>query len=261
MLALVARRPEIDRFKGTGVVLGDGIRFYCKQFDLIQPFNEANLKPANYKLTVGDEFSIGGESHVLVDETGKNEIRISPFEVAVIKTQETVNMPRFLIGRWNIQVKHAYQGLLWVGGPQVDAGYVGHLFCPIYNLSDSEVVLRLGDSFAVIDFVKTTPFIKHKSPEYDLPPERLLLEDYNPRNLRSALVTLVTKQIDEFREKINELEKRTNHILIVGLTLIGILFAALAIIVTGPQSTAHMNSWTFIAIGLAVLAIMIALGK
>src|SRR5258708_10634460 len=108
LLALVAKRPEIDRFKGTGVVLGDGIRFYCERFDLIQPFNEANLKPANYKLTVGDEFSIGGgKIQVLGDESGNNEIRIPPFEVAVIKTKETVNMPRFLIDSWNIPVKHS----------------------------------------------------------------------------------------------------------------------------------------------------------
>ena len=53
-------------------------------------------------------------------------------------------MPRFLIGRWNIRVTVAYKGLLWVGGPQVDPGWVGHLFCPIYNLSDQEVNFKLS---------------------------------------------------------------------------------------------------------------------
>src|SRR5690242_18495933 len=139
--ALRERQPLSDDLRQPGVLLSDVIRQYCQWFDLISPFDEEKLlKPACYKLTIGDEYASGGEIHPLPDQPGKNEIRIPPFAVAIIKTKETINMPPFLIGRWNIQVSRAYQGLVWVGGPQVDAGYVGYLFCPIYNLSDKEVV-------------------------------------------------------------------------------------------------------------------------
>jgi deoxycytidine triphosphate deaminase len=141
---------EQDPLRTTGVLLSDEIEEYVKQFKLIDPFDPNNLKPAAYELTVGDEYSLGGKTGKLSDESGKNEVKIPPFEVIVIKTRERLNLPRFLIARWNIRVKWAYEGLLWVGGPQVDPGWVGHLCCPIYNLSDHEVTLRLGEPIAVM---------------------------------------------------------------------------------------------------------------
>src|SRR5712692_7457282 len=189
--ALSARRPKDDKhFPFTGVLLSDAIKKCCDSFGLITPLKEDNLKPANYKLRVGDEYAIRGAIHSLSDEAGKSEIRIEPFEVAIIKTLETINMPRFLIGRWNIQVSKAYKGLLWVGGPQVDAGYVGNLFCPIYNLSDKAVTLRYGDPIAVIDFEKTSQVSKDSKPYADGKlPERILFQDYEPETLQSALST------------------------------------------------------------------------
>src|SRR2546425_242019 len=175
---LFEKRPSTDEaFDFQGVLLSDAIERCVQAFDLIKPFNPENLKPACYKLTIGDEYAVGGEINPLSDESGKNEIKIRPFEVAIIKTHETINMPRFLIGRWNIQVSRAYQGLIWVGGPQVDAGYVGHLFCPIYNLSDQDVSLFKGQPIAVIDFVGTTSF-HPESKKYPFPPDRVLFEEY-----------------------------------------------------------------------------------
>src|SRR6266404_8279585 len=100
---LIEKRPTSDPVAGYGVVLSDAIERYVDEFDLIRPFNPKNLKPACYKLTVGDEYAVGGQIHVLTDEPGRNVIRIPPFQVAVIKTSETINMPVFLIARWNIQ--------------------------------------------------------------------------------------------------------------------------------------------------------------
>jgi deoxycytidine triphosphate deaminase len=92
------------------------------------------MHPAGYKLTVGNEFYLEGKfyrlpsfSDALSDEQ-RPCVEIPPFQVAVLKTAETICMPRFLIGRWNIVVKMAYRGLLWVGGAQVDPGYIGHFF-------------------------------------------------------------------------------------------------------------------------------------
>lgn len=91
--------PEHDSLGTVGILLSDEIEYYFKQFKLIDPLDPKNLKPAAYELTVGDEYSIGGKTGKLSDEAGKNEIRIPPFKVAVIKTREKVNLPRFLIAR------------------------------------------------------------------------------------------------------------------------------------------------------------------
>lgn len=150
-------RPPNDDLNTSGVLLRDEILYYQKEYNLIEPFEPDSLKPAAYELRVGDQYSVEGEIKNL-NKSGK--IEIDSFEVAVIQTKERVNLPHFLIGRWNIKVGKAYDGLLWVGGPQVDPGFSGYLSCPIYNLSDETVSLDFGEELAVIDFIKTTPFNK-----------------------------------------------------------------------------------------------------
>src|SRR5882762_3237574 len=113
--ALIAKRPKNDSdYPFTGVLLSDAIEQCVQGFDLISPFSKEHLKPANYKLRIGDEYALKGEIKSLPDTAGQNEITIEPFDVAVIKTLEVLNMPRFLIARWNIRVQLAYEGLLWV---------------------------------------------------------------------------------------------------------------------------------------------------
>jgi deoxycytidine triphosphate deaminase len=273
LLSLIAKRPTTDPVPGPGVVLSDVIQLYVDAFDLIRPFNSENLKPASYKLTVGDECAVGGKIRSLTDETAKNIIKIPPFQVAIIKTAETINMPVFLIGRWNIQVSRAYEGLLWVGGPQVDAGYAGHLFCPIYNLSNADVELKLGDPFAVIDFEKTTPYHSGKSVPYakgDGLPARILFEDYEPEKLESALAVLTTGRLKDIQDKIQKLEHRTqqtseklesrfNVFASVTLGGIGILFAVLALFVTvGDPKT--IPWWAFFSVAFSFAAFLIAVG-
>ena len=73
------------------------------------------------------------------------------------------------------------------------------MFCPIYNLSDKEVVLRAGDPIALMDFVTTTPFNPTKSKEHPRPPKRILLDEYGAEELKSVLYTEAKKRIDEIR--------------------------------------------------------------
>ena len=140
------------------MLLSDEISYYATQkgHPLIHPFEPANLKPARYKLRLGEDCRVGDEQHWLSEENP--DLVIPPYELAVISTLETLNLPRFLISRWDLKVKRVYEGLLWVGGPQVDPGYQGKLFCPLYNLSNKTIKLRYGDTIATIDFIRTTPY-------------------------------------------------------------------------------------------------------
>ncbi len=235
----------------SGVLLSDEIMRYVKDFKLIYPFNPDNLKPASYYLAVGDEYALGGKKGKLYDK--ENAIRIPPFQVAIIKTNEIINMPRFLIGRWNIRVTTAYEGLLWVGGPQVDPGWVGHLFCPVYNLSDEEVVLEKGKQFATIDFVRTTP-LKKKSKPFEK--KFRTIDDYNWR-LKSALFTEAAQRIDDVEKKVSRVES------IIGLmlTIIAILFAVLSIFVTSSKEKVQVSLpvWLYLSLAFSVGAITISI--
>jgi len=253
--------PTVDarQHAPVGVLLSDEIEHYANSFRMIDPFDRANLKPAGYELTVGNEFVLGGKREVLKKD---DDIRIPPFNVVVIKTGETINLPRFLIARWNVRVRWAYEGLLWVGGPQVDPGWIGHLFCPLYNLSNKDVVLRYGDAIALMDFVTTTPFDPAKSMVYPRPPKRVLLEEYRAAELESALYTEAKRRIDEIEAetgaRIDTLEKRMDTFLGSILVIITVLFAVLGILTTFGKETL-IPVWPIIAISISIVALLVAI--
>ncbi len=161
------------------------------------------------------------------DEHGQNEIIIEPFEVVIIQTYERLNMPEFMIARWNVAVGKAYEGLLWVGAAQVDPGFQGYLCCPIYNLSDKPVFLKFRESIAVIDFVTTTPpNDESRKFRFDaLRRKRILFEDYRADRLESALTTQAKDRLDKVESNITELRG-------IVFTSIGVILAALGALVT-----------------------------
>ena len=232
-LEILGSFPDARRWDGDyerGVLLSDRIEAYVREYRLIDPFDRAKLKPAAYELSVGETFTINGETRRL-DPTGIESIVIPPFGVVIVQTLERLNMPNSLIARWNIRVTWAYQGLLWVGGAQVDPGFCGFLFCPLYNLSDQDVILHYGEPIAQIDFVTTTAPIRAKSKEYGRPADRhrLLIDDYNP-HLKSALIELATKRLKSAEEKVQRNEVRFDSATAVTFGTLAILFAAIVLL-------------------------------
>jgi deoxycytidine triphosphate deaminase len=244
---------------------------------MIRPFDPENLKPANYKLTIGNQYAMGGEIFELSDYPSEGALTIRPFQVAVIKTRETINMPKFLIARWNIRVQLAYKGLLWVGGPQVDAGYVGHLFCPVYNLSNKPVNLKFGEPIAVIDFVRTSSFNEGESLPYrDVPPERILFEDYAPQELNSALYEIATTELGKFADRtakteqsvadnqgktdadIKDIQTRVDAFVLITFTVVAVLFAAITIFASNTENKPTWNSVLFVNSLMSTLAILVS---
>jgi deoxycytidine triphosphate deaminase len=246
-----------------GVLLSDEIKRCVTKFRMIEPFDEVNLlKPAGYELTIGDEFILGG---VRRDLKKDDEIRIRPFDVVVIKTAETINLPRFLIARWNVRVKWAYEGLLWVGAAQVDPGWVGHLFCPIYNLSNKEVVVRAGDPIALMDFVTTTPFRPGESKEYRRPPKRPLLSLY-ASGLRSALYDLASVDMknlgdrveatrEDIQTRVGGFQDRIDSFVSITLGVLGVVVAAVALSFGKPD---QLRWWDPSVLWVSALAIFVA---
>jgi deoxycytidine triphosphate deaminase len=248
------------QFGQCGVLLSHDIKSLVDSQQLIHPFSERKLKPAAYELSVGSLYSISGKTYELVDEPGRNEIKIPPFEVVVIQTLETLNMPRFLIGRWNLKTRWAYKGLLWVGGPQVDPGFKGYLACPIYNLSDKPVSLRYEEEIAVLDFVTTTPFDPDRSQPYKpLERTRILFEDYEPNNLQSALAKMAKEKIEGFGRTVEELKVTLFSATAVTMGALGIIVAALGLFVSGERKVlpALWSADTYLGTGVLAISIWI----
>lgn len=243
-----------------GVLLSDQIEHYVRECKLIDPFVCENLKPAGYEVTIGNEAMLQGEKYNLEDFT--KVVRIPPYEVVILKTEETFNLPRFIVGRWNIRVAYAYKGLLWVGGVQIDPGYVGHLFCPIYNLSDKDVVLRRGVRIATIDFTKTTAFTP-KSKPYKRPPNKTTIEDYEVDNLKCALgkVKDLSKELEGSSK---EIRGDIRYFTAIVFTILAILTAAIGVQyvnengVNTPTSIS-IDSWIKLSLIISVYAAFMSL--
>lgn len=228
------------------VLLSDQIEYYCDRNNLdpplIENFGKENLKPARYNLRLGHEAHIEGK-WVKIDQD--HPLILQPHQVAVVRTFEEVNLPKFLIGRWNLTVDMVYEGLLWVGALQVDPGWQGPLPCPIYNLANRVIELRYQQKVFSIDFVRTTPF--QGEPRNDYP---YISQAYSPKvnagisvhdnnRLQSAVSATV--------EKVESTKRSLDVFMTSGLAIVAILFGALAIL-----STAFIQQNS--AIGSSLLA-------
>jgi deoxycytidine triphosphate deaminase len=238
------------------VLLSDRIEQLAKQYKLIEPFSLSKLKPAAYELSVGDLYSIGGKTFRLSEDPTNNEILIRPFEVVIIQTLERLNLPQFLIARWNVRVRWAYEGLLWVGAAQVDPGFKGYLACPLYNLSDKDIRLHRGDEIAVIDFVTTTQPTPD-SKKYDpYKRTRILFEDYQPDRLRSALATEAKQRVDAFEFQLKNMSLRMDSFAGIFAGALGILVAVLALFVGNqlPEEFKRVSPALMVSAGAFAIA-------
>ena len=253
--------PKRDDPTRKGMLLSNEIEMFRQHHLLIaDEFIEKNLRPAAYTLRIGKEYiDSKGKPGKLGD---KNPFFVmKPNSIVYVSTYEKLDLPYYIAARFNLRVKWVYKGILLGTGPQVEPGYCGYLSCPLYNLSDKEVVLRAGDPIALMDFVTTTPFKPGKSKEYRRPPKRVLLEEYKAAELKSALYTEAKQRIDdigkETRAKIEALEKRMEFFLGSGLVIVTILVAALAIITTFGRDLI-VPVWPNVSVLFSILALAFA---
>ena len=255
-----------DHYLGA-VLLADEIRFYSTSPDilpaqrLVDPFEAGRLRPASYQLTLGEHVHVGGREEFL--DRSKAFI-LEPHQVAVVTTREVLRIPRFLVARWSLRVHKIYEGLLWTGGPQVDPGWVGHLFCPIYNLAERKVELYCGDAFFSIDFVRTTPLTAEykglrEEPEYEktwFVPVMRTLSEHDSNRLHSAPF-----------ESLRDLSHLTRFrdFAIAAFTLmfvvLGVMVAALGVVAVKPTADPggpFLSFWPMTALVLSLAALVLA---
>ena len=173
-------------------------------------------------------------------------------------------MPGFLIARWNLKVKKVYQGLVWVGGPQVDPGYQGFLPCPLYNLSNKQVKLEYKKPLFIIDFVRTTVYDESKG---------CRLWQANPTRNTASLGALDTDKVKsavkaEFDKIENDVATMKDELKSHGKsmnTFQTTTFTVLAIIITAVTVLATLSSLETIKVpsnwtdGISIFAFVISL--
>jgi len=284
--------PEPTFKDHTGSVLGkkDITLFFNRSIPLIDPPKKElkKIEPASYQLRLGSRCRIvdeKGVSNILWLSDNQKILRIPPHGIAVVSTYEWLNIPGCLIGRWNLKVRKVYEGLVWVGSLQVDPGYQGFLFCPIYNLSSEPRELIYTDTLFTIDFVCTTPKDNGKFDIWELTPDnRYFTFDFDrldEKRIKSApqeQFAKIDKDIKTLEEEVkthesnlqqkmletkSEVETKSEHYFEINLVLIGILFTAIGVIAGFGLGSVHwFSDWmpavmAAIALVLAIIAVIL----
>jgi len=152
-----------------GLLLSNQIDMFRRRGLLIETnYDESRLRPAAYTLTIGQDYvdSAGRPGRLTKD---KPSFEMKPNSIVYVTTQEKLHLPYYIAARFNLRVKWVYKGILLGTGPQVEPGYRGFLSCPLYNLTNRPIRVRIGDEFATIDFERTTNFCSGKTLEEILP--------------------------------------------------------------------------------------------
>jgi deoxycytidine triphosphate deaminase len=242
----LSEKVELAPNEKSGVLVSSEIEKLAKDHNMIHPFyrDKKRLKPAAYHLSLGEHYRIGKKNKLLSDKDPY--LQIKPYQVAIVETWEELDLPKNVIGRWNLSISGVYKGLLWVGGPQVDPGFKGHLYCPLYNLSTLPVTLVFKEPFATMDFVRTTP-------GYSVPFDQR-------RRKMSDYVTMLESAPEDTLKKVNEVRRRVQVFETTMLTTIGIIIAALAIIAGSSVKPDFATLWIIIgAVATFVSGLLIGL--
>jgi deoxycytidine triphosphate deaminase len=143
-----------------GLLLSNRIHEFCKEGLLIsKDYRQENLRPASYTLRIGDDF-IDSEGNVRRMTEAKDSIVFKKNSIIFVSTKEKLDLPYYVIARFNLRVNWVYDGVLLGTGPQVDPGFSGYLSCPLYNLTNVDITITRAQDFATIDFEKTTPLLE-----------------------------------------------------------------------------------------------------
>ncbi len=112
----------------------------------IEPFNEKNLTPNGYDLSIDEVFIRKTDEHI------KDGIAmIPPMTWFAISTKEFVKMGPQITSQLWIRSSYARKGVMASFG-KVDAGFHGTLTISCFNSNDEELEILIGDRFCQIVF-------------------------------------------------------------------------------------------------------------
>jgi dCTP deaminase len=197
---------------------------------LIEPYSEANLDCASYRLSVGiqsfvtaDRFTGNKPSGRLVNILGDppdHTVRIAPGQFAFLLTFETVRVPPSAIALISMRAKYKFQGLINVSGFHVDPGWDGKLLFSVYNAGPIEVVIERHEPlflivYADLDRTSAKTYKGHSQHQDSIKPallQNMLSQVFSPLMLQ--------RRVDELADHVSFLKTVAwTLVSVVGLTI------------------------------------------
>ncbi|WP_195289523.1 dCTP deaminase domain-containing protein [Alistipes finegoldii] len=109
--------------------------------------DEKSIKSASYDLRLGNEYYLPSDNNASTSikfgirkcSDSNDVLCLKPFSSIVFSTEEILSLPGNIVGRFDMRIAFAMQGLVLQVGPQVEPNYKGRLFGLLLNFSDKEV--------------------------------------------------------------------------------------------------------------------------
>lgn len=136
-----------------GVLDRDSIAALIKAGSLLRDTAATGIQSASYDLRVGEAVWCRGKVH---QPTAHVPVTIPAYSYVIIQAKEQACLPKFIVAHYDLTISLFTQGAILSNGPQVDPGYDGALLCALFNASDSDIGLKLGEHFATMEFLVTT---------------------------------------------------------------------------------------------------------
>lgn len=111
---------------------------------ILQGYDEKNVNPTSYDLTIGS---------ILLDNGETDSFTLPPNMTVFVKTKEEIHIPDNLCGHIGEKNSRMREGL-WVSGPNYFPGHTTFIFLRIRNISQNEITIQAGDPIAQISFEK-----------------------------------------------------------------------------------------------------------
>ncbi len=113
----------------------------------LEPFNQSNLTPNGYDLTVHEVFTKAPEGKVTI-----GTFYLDPGSWCLVSTNEYLEVSHDLCGMLFLRSSFVRKGLI-AGFGLVDAGFKGTLTFSITNVGPERVALPIGERVCQISFV------------------------------------------------------------------------------------------------------------
>ncbi len=176
------------------------------------------IKGASYDLRLGDEYYYGGTIKTLSD---KNPfLSIEPYDYAIVSCQESANIPRDIIAKFDLSVGLFCQGIILSNGPQIDPGFRGTLFCLLFNTSNKVVHIKRSQHYATIEFNKLLDYAPAYTGKYQ---DRKKIIDYIPANALNGAINELKKDIEKLRSENHTMQNIYIGVVAIMFTIISLL--------------------------------------
>ncbi|MBW2090922.1 MAG: hypothetical protein JRI34_02210 [Deltaproteobacteria bacterium] len=137
------------------------------------------LQPSSIELRLGNEVYLSGEKNLVLLGADKKEVAIKPGELAILLTEEKVNIPRTLMGFISIRNRYKSMGLINISGFHVDPGFKGKLTFSVYNAGPNDIILRHGERLFLLFLAKLDRETEIKEPGMHDKQEHILSDSMN----------------------------------------------------------------------------------